>query len=296
MGAQTKPERVLLTGALGMLGRRVHEVLRARRDVVPTARSAAGAVRALDVADEAAVRAAVRDVRPSVIVNCAGYTAVDRAETEPDAAGRVNAAAPGTLAEEAARVGALLVHVSSDFVFDGKKREPYVETDPVNPLSAYAKSKEAGERLVRERAARHVIVRTQWLYGPDGKHFPGTILRLCREGRPLRVVDDQIGAPTYAPDVARAIGRILDAGLTGTIHVANKGQASWCGFARAILARAGESAPVTPITSAEFNAPAIRPAYSVLRNAVLEATIGDDMRPWEEALAAFIAPTATPAP
>jgi dTDP-4-dehydrorhamnose reductase len=280
----------MLVGALGMLGRRVHEVLRDRYDVVPTARgpAAVGEIRPLDVADEAAVRAAVRAARPEVVVNCAGYTAVDRAESEPEAAWAVNAVAPRVLAEEAAAAGALVVHVSSDFVFDGKKREPYVETDPVNPLSTYARSKEAGERFVREAAPRHVIVRTQWLYGPDGKHFPATMLRLCREGKPLRVVDDQVGAPTYAPDVAAAIDRILEAGLTGTIHAANRGQASWYELARAVLARAGEKAPVTPIKTAELRSAAVRPEYSVLRNAVLEGTIGDCMRPWQEALAAFI--------
>jgi len=289
------PRKVLLTGALGMLGRRVRERLAPDWDVVATAHSAAEGVRALDVGDEAAVRECVRGLRPGVVVNCAGYTAVDRAESEPDLAWRINATAPGTLAEACAEVGALVVHVSSDFVFDGTKRTPYVETDATNPLSSYARSKEAGERFVRERASRHVIVRTQWLYGPDGKHFPGTIRRLAREGKPLRVVDDQTGVPTYAPDVAAAIGRILETGLNGTIHVANRGQATWCEFARAVLARAGEGATVTPITTAEFPTPARRPAYSVLRNAVLEATIGDTMRPWEEALAAFLPSTSKPA-
>jgi dTDP-4-dehydrorhamnose reductase len=278
-----------------MLGRRVRERLAADWHVMATARSAAEGVRALDVGDEAAVRGSVRGLRPGVVVNCAGYTAVDRAESEPDLAWKINAAAPGTLAEACAEVGALLVHVSTDFVFDGTKGSPYVETDPTNPVSAYGRSKEGGERLVRERAHRHVIVRTQWLYGPDGKHFPGTIVRLAREGKPLRVVDDQTGAPTYAPDVAAAIARILEAGLTGTIHVANRGQATWCQFARAVLARAGERAPVTPITTAEFPTAARRPPYSVLRNAVLEATIGDTMRPWEDALAAFLPTTSHPA-
>jgi dTDP-4-dehydrorhamnose reductase len=288
MAAPTGRKRVVfLTGALGMLGRRVHEVLRESCDVIPTAHASQGDVRRLDVTEEIAVRGSIRGMRPDVIVNCAGYTAVDKAESEPDLAWKVNAAAPGILADAASEVGAVLLHVSSDFVFDGTKRTPYVEDDPVNPESAYAKSKEGGERLVREKAWKHVIVRTQWLYGEDGKHFPGTILRLRREGKPLRVVDDQIGAPTYARDVAQAIGRILDAGLTGTIHVANKGQASWYEFAKAVLEEAGEPAEVQPIRSSEFNAPAKRPAYSVLRNAVLEATIGDSMRSWREALAAF---------
>jgi dTDP-4-dehydrorhamnose reductase len=295
MGARTKPS-LLLVGALGMLGRRVHEVLRDRWDVTPTARAAdrMAGIFALDVTDDAAIQERILDSRPDVVVNCSGYTAVDRAESEPELAFRVNALAPKEMARATAKTGALLVHVSSDFVFDGTKREPYVETDATNPLSAYARSKEAGERFVREANPRHAIVRTQWLYGPDGKHFPGTILRLCREGKPLRVVDDQTGAPTYAPDVAAAIGRILDAGLTGTIHAANRGQATWCQFARAVLAAAGEHATVSPITTAEYPTPARRPRYSVLRNAVLEATIGDAMRPWEEALAAFMSQPARP--
>jgi dTDP-4-dehydrorhamnose reductase len=233
------------------------------------------------------VRAVVDETRPDLIVNCAGYTAVDRAEAEPELAWMVNAEAPGALADLARGGGAFLIHISSDFVFDGKKGDPYVEEDATSPCSAYARSKEAGERLIRERQNRHAIVRTQWLYGHDGRHFPATILRLCRQGKPLRVVHDQIGCPTYADDVARVLRLVAGARIEGTIHAANRGRASWWEFARAILARSGESAPVEPITSAEFGAPAIRPAFSVLRNAVLEATIGDVMRSWEDALAAF---------
>jgi dTDP-4-dehydrorhamnose reductase len=284
----TKPKS-LVTGALGMLGRRVHEVLRERYDVVATARHADGArgVRALDVTDDAAVRDAIAASKPDLIVNCAGYTAVDRAEDEPDLAWKVNAVAPGVMAEAAAASSAFFVHLSSDFVFDGRKLEPYVETDATNPESVYAKSKEGGERFVRERGGKWAIVRTQWLYGPDGRHFPATILRLFREGKPLAVVDDQIGAPSYAPDVARAIAAIVDARIEGIVHAANRGRTSWFGFAQAVLERAGERAPITPITSEQFKARARRPAFSVLRNAVLEATIGDPMRPWEDALAAF---------
>lgn len=272
-----------------MLGRRVHERFSDGYDVVATARKADSGrgVSALDVTDADAVRAAVRDLGPAVIVNCAGYTAVDRAESESDLAWSVNAAAPGTLAEAAARCGAFVVHVSSDFVFDGRKGDPYVESDPVHPESAYAKSKEGGERLVRERTGNHAIVRTQWLYGLDGKHFPATMLRLARQGKALRVVNDQIGAPTYAADVARVLRLIVGARMSGTIHAANRGRASWWEFARAVLSRAGEDAPIEPISTAEFAAPARRPPFSVLRNALLEATIGDVMPTWEDALAAF---------
>lgn len=280
-------KKVLLAGALGMLGRRVLEVLRDRYDVVATSRAEAPGVLPLDVTSAAQVRACVEAHRPAIVVNCAGYTAVDRAESESALAWRVNAEAPGILAEAAEVSGAVLLHVSSDFVFDGKKRTPYVETDVPNPESAYAKSKEGGERLVREKASRHVIVRTQWLYGEDGKHFPGAILRSLRAGKPLRVVSDQVGSPTYARDVAAAIGRILDAGLLGTIHAANRGEASWYEFATAVLDLAGEPARIEPITAKEYGAPAARPAYSVLRNALLEATIGHVMRPWRDALAAF---------
>ncbi len=282
-------DKALLLGARGMLGRRLREVLARRYRVIPTAHHAVDDVAALDVCDFAAVRAAVEESRPAVVVNAAAYTAVDRAETESDLAWRVNALAPGFASQAAHEVGAVIVHVSTDFVFDGNTSVPYVETDPVAPKSAYGRTKEAGERLVRERNPRHVIARTQWLYGPDGRHFAATMVRLAREGKPLRVVKDQTGAPTYAPDVAEQILRIMDAGLLGTIHVANRGQATWHAFAEAILKRAGLDVGVTPISTAEFGAPAVRPAFSVLRNAVLEATIGNLMRPWDEALDAFAA-------
>ncbi len=277
--------RILLVGSRGMLGRRLEESLRTRGELVTCART--GADIALDVTDRDAVLSAVISAKPSVIVNSTAWTAVDKAESETDAAFAVNSLAPGYLAEAADRLSAMLVHVSTDFVFDGTLGRAYVESDSVRPLSAYGRSKEEGERRVRSSCARHIIIRTQWLYGPDGKHFIATMLRLAREGKPLRVVCDQIGIPTCTVDVAESIGRLIDGGVAGTVHVASRGETSWHGFACEIMRLAGIPASVSPIATSEYPTPARRPAHSSLRNRVMEVTIGDRMPSWQDALAAY---------
>ena len=280
--------RVLVCGALGMLGQRLVEAFSADHEVTPTALTNEGGATALDIVDAAAVRAAVQACRPDWIVNAAAYTAVDRAEVEADAAFLVNAEGPASLAAAAAEAGCVLLHVGTDFVFDGRKADPYVEDDPVGPLGAYARSKAEGEERVRASGCEHVILRVSWLYGPDGGNFVRTIMDVARAGRPLRVVADQDGTPTFTRDAAEQAVRVLESGLRGVIHSSNVGVTTWHGLATEALRIAGLKVAIEPISTADWQTPAPRPANSALRNAVLERTIGNGMRPWQEALEDYV--------
>jgi dTDP-4-dehydrorhamnose reductase len=254
---------------------------------------------ALDLASPEQIRDKVREVAPHVIINAGAYTAVDRAESEMDRAMAINARAPGILAEEAARSGALLVHYSTDYVFDGLKSEPWIETDVTNPLNAYGASKLAGEDAIRKAGDRYLIFRTSWVYAAHGKNFLLTMLRLGRERDTLNVVDDQTGAPTTAIELARATRTILSGILTGRFgsasewteiyHMTCAGAVSWCGFARAIFVRGtnllnGRMPQVNPIKTSEFPTPAARPHNSVLSNDKLHSRFGVRLAPWESAL------------
>lgn len=276
-------KRVLVTGAAGILGRAlVRELSGAGFDVVPCAH------RDLDVANLADVRARVREVRPAAVVNSAAYTDVDGCEKEERLAFLVNGAGAKNVALAATESGALPVHVSTDFVFDGEKGSSYEESDATRPLSVYGRSKLMGEFLVREVAPRHVIVRTQWLFGVGGRNFVDSILKAAAERPELRVVDDQRGCPTYAPHLAHQIRRLVEEGGLGTYHAAGRGIVSWHEFARRIVSAARLSVPVVAISSSELSRPARRPANSALRNLHLDLTIGDAMRPFEEGLAAYL--------
>ncbi|HHX40769.1 MAG TPA: dTDP-4-dehydrorhamnose reductase, partial [Armatimonadetes bacterium] len=237
-----------------------------------------------------AVHALLEAVRLDAVVHCAAYTNVDGCERDPDQAYRVNALGTAAVAGACHAVGAALVAISTDFVFDGEKGRPYTEFDAPNPLSIYGASKLAGEELVRSLCPRHYIVRTQWLYGEHGKNFPLAILQRADAGEELRVVSDQVGVPTYTRDLSRAIARILEQPLYGTYHAANRGEVSWHGFAARLLEMAGlDHGIVRPISSDEWPSPTRRPAYSVLRPYVLELTgRAEVLRPWEEALAEFL--------
>jgi dTDP-4-dehydrorhamnose reductase len=255
----------------------------------------------VDITRREAVIEAVARERPDIVINAAAYTAVDRAEIETDAAWAGNCIGPLNLAAACEERAIPLVHLSTDYVFDGSKHGPYREDDAVRPLSAYGRSKEAGERAVRDLASRHVILRTAWLYSAHGQNFVKTMLRLA-EGRPvLRVVADQIGSPTSAADIAAAIAAVvrqIEAGSTawGTYHFAGAGAVSWHGFAEAILALAaqqdiaGRGPPprVEAITTAEYPTPARRPANSVLDCRRIGEAFGIVPRPWREALAEVI--------
>lgn len=283
--------RILLLGKNGQIGRTLHGMLDPAR-LVALGRSE------LDLADGAAIRRVLRQVEPAVIVNAAAYTAVDRAETEESVARALNATAPGILAEEASRLDALLVHYSTDYVFDGGQDQPYVEDDPPNPLNAYGRTKLAGERAIQAVHGRHLILRCSWVYAPYGHNFLLTILRLAAERDELRVVSDQVGAPTSALAIARATAGLIErsSSATGLYHLSAGGATSWYGFARAIL----EGRPdmraerVVPISSAEYPAPAPRPAYSVLSNEKLFRDFGLALPDWrtglEEVLQAMTKP------
>ena len=257
--------KVLVTGAEGQVGRLMCRLAPAGTEVAGRARAQ------LDVGDEAAVRQCVAHLRPDVIINAAAFTAVDRAESEAALAGRVNALGPGNLAVAAGEVGARLVHISTDFVFDGAASTPYLPGSPTNPLSVYGRTKLAGEESVqRILPGGSVVVRTAWVYAAEGRNFLHTMLRLMRERGAVRVVADQVGTPTAAGPLAAALWRIAASDLIGVHHWTDAGVASWYDFAVAIAEEAAAlglleaAVNVTPITTAEYPTPARRPAYSVL--------------------------------
>ena len=269
---------LLLTGRNGQVGSELQKIL---QPALATDHAA------LDLADADAIRRLVREVKPDLIVNAAAYTAVDRAESEPELAMQVNAVAPGVLAEEAKRRGALLIHYSTDYIFDGAKRSPYVEDDAPNPLGVYGRSKLEGETRTRASGCRHLIIRTAWVYG-RGSNFVRAILRQAEKGAPLRVVNDQLGAPTWAADIARVTAGLLTAQLEGTFHASAAGAASWYEVALEILRLAHLEAEVRPVSTAEYGAKAPRPRYSVLDNSKLRAAGIAPIDEWRARLAVHL--------
>lgn len=272
--------RLLVTGAAGMLGTDVVAAAAARHDVVALARAD------LDITDADAVRAVLRDTRPDAVINCAAYTNVDTAETDEDAATRINGDGAGHLAAAAAEVGAHIVHVSTDYVFPGDATTPYAESAPTGPIGAYGRSKLVGELAVENAApASHSIVRTAWVFGPHGKNFVDTMLRLGRERDELRVVDDQLGCPTYTGHLADALVTVAETRPNGILHVAGGGQCTWRDLAVATFAAAGMDVTVHPTTAADFGAPAPRPAYSVLGSTRSDAPT---LPSWQDGLHAHL--------
>ena len=273
--------RVLVTGAAGMLGSDVAAAAGAAgHDVVALGRAE------LDVADDASVARAFREHAPDAVVNCAAWTDVDGAEAAEAEATEINGAAAGRVARAAAAGGAHLVHVSSDYVFDGRAREPYTEGSPTRPLSAYGRSKLAGERAVAAGAPDAAVVRSSWLFGPHGGNFVATMLRLGATRDEVTVVDDQVGCPTYTGHLAPALVRVAEQRLPGVLHVAGAGACSWWDLARAAFARSGLDCEVRRGSTADLGRPAPRPAFSVLASTRPEAPA---LPPWEEGLAAYLA-------
>lgn len=297
---------ILLIGRGGQIGCDLKQLLPEIGNVIAPGRDA------LDLSVPSQIRSAIAGVRPQVIVNAAAYTAVDQAESDAATAHAINAEAPRVLAEEAKRLGALLVHYSTDYVFDGEKRSPYAEDDATHPLSVYGATKLEGEMAIRESGAAHLILRTSWVYAPRGRNFLRTVIRLATQREELRIVRDQTGAPTWSRELAgattRLLRQILDspgaawADVRGTYHMTAGGETNWAEFAEAILAQAAalpkEDAWLTVatsgkplmargvigITTAEYPTPARRPAYSVLSHARLASTFGLSLPDWREQL------------
>jgi dTDP-4-dehydrorhamnose reductase len=275
---------IVLGGVTGLLGVPLTQALRhAGHAVLPTTRAT------LDPFDREAVRAAVAEFAADWIINTVAYTAVDKAEDEPDEAARLNRVLPGNLARVCLETGAGLVHYSTDFVFDGKKTSPYLETDPVSPQSVYGKTKLAGERAILETGLeRYLILRTAWLFGPGKTNFVEKILGLAKTRDVLKVVHDQIGSPTSTLDLAANTTALLDAGGTGLFHLVNSGRASWCELASEAVSTAGINCEVLPITSADYPQKAKRPAYSVLDVGKFAQVVGYFPRPWVQALREYV--------
>ena len=285
-------ELAWLVGKNGMLGREVEEILSARGMAL------VGTGRELDITDAAVVDAFAGKHCPTWIVNCAAYTNVDGAEDEPDAAGAVNATGPRNLARAARAAGAMLLHISTDYVFDGRKQDGYDPGDPVSPLGVYGRTKAEGEAAIAAETDAYVIIRTAWLYGRHGKNFVSTMLRLLKERGSVRVVDDQRGSPTYAKDLAAAIRAVIESPhmreTSGIYHYTNEGATTWFEFAQEI-ARLGterglvtDSVKVEAVSSAEWGAKAPRPMCSLLDLSKTRRVFGIAPPPWRESLARYL--------
>lgn len=273
--------RILVTGREGQVARGL-AALAGDHELVFAARPE------FDLADFASIDACVDRARPDLVVSAAAYTAVDRAEDEPELALRLNGEAPGVLARAAARIGAKIIHLSTDYVFGGDGDRAWRETDPIAPVNAYGRSKAAGEAEVAGSGADHVILRTSWVYSPHGTNFVRTMLRLAGERDSIRVVSDQVGSPTSAADIAGGIAAVIARWRPGTFHLAGEGEASWARFAQAIFAESaavgGPAAEVVPIATSDYPTPARRPANSRLDCGRFAEAFGWRPPPWREAL------------
>lgn len=274
--------RVLIFGNAGQLGRDLTKVFAA--DAHVTGYDLPG----VSIADPDAVRACIVRDKPTIVINAAAYTNVEGAEHQEAEAFAINEGGARVVAEATRAAGLPLVHISTDFVYDGRKRSPYETTDPPNPLGVYGRSKLAGDVAVRAANPRHFILRTAWLYGPGGNNFVEKIIAAAKKNPPLKVVSDEIGSPTHTWDLAEAARSIATTHAYGLYHAVNAGHVSRDKFAKRILELAGISTPVHPCASGEFPVKAARPAYSVLSTATLEAACGYRFRPWEDALKHYI--------
>ncbi len=273
--------RIVITGAAGMLGRdATHAARAANHEVVPLAHED------LDLLDRRRVRRTLDSERPHAVINCAAWTDVDAAESDEATATTINGDAAGFLARAASEVGAAIVHPSTDYVFDGSAGRPYVESDPTSPVNAYGRSKLAGEHAVAAENRRHFVVRTSWLFGPHGPNFVETMLGLAGDGRPVLVVRDQVGCPTYTGHLAEALVRLLDGESYGLHHIAGQGECSWYEFANEIFSQAGVETRALSCSTDEFPRPARRPAHAVLRT---ERDYGLELPHWKEGLASYLA-------
>lgn len=282
---------IMITGASGQLGRALYQLLADRKEYQVYRTDALEGLDAdievLDITQEEAVNRYIDRVSPDIIINCAALTAVDLCETEQDKAYRINALGPKHLAAAAKRSGAKLVHISTDYVFDGRADKPYTEDSSTNPISVYGKTKQAGDEFVREYCSRYFILRTAWVYG-EGKNFVKTMLRLAENNNKIKVVDDQFGTPTSAMELARAIMFLMETDSYGTYHATCEGSTNWYEFAVTIFKEAGKPVEVEPISSTEYKAAAARPMYSILDNKALRERHGYYMKDWKEAFLEYM--------
>ncbi|MEM7579302.1 MAG: dTDP-4-dehydrorhamnose reductase [Mastigocoleus sp.] len=289
---------VLLIGSTGQIGTELQLTLSSKFVVYPVTRSI------VNLTELNTLRRIIRDVKPYIIINAAAYTAVDKAESQPELAHTINAKAPEAIAQEANKLGAFFIHISTDYVFDGKASRPYRETDPTCPINIYGKTKLAGEEAIHEFCPNHLILRTAWVYGTFGKsNFVKTMLRLGTQQEQIRVVADQTGTPTWSRDIAVTITQLAEKisqsngekSIVGTYHFTNGGVATWYDFAVAIFdytSRLGKSLKVekvTPITTAEYPTPALRPNYSVLDCAKIYQILGTHPTHWQQSLKEMLA-------
>jgi len=286
--------KILITGAAGMLGTQVVcDLQRGYTELGTIPQSFVGAqllladLAELDITDKASCEKYMAENRPDVVINCAAYTNVDGCESHQEDAFKVNAIGARNLAIACENIGAKLVHVSTDYVFKGDEPTPRREYDITNPISVYGKTKNVGEEFVRRYCTKSFIVRTAWLYGYFGKNFVKTMVRLCNERGGASVVNDQHGNPTNAADLSHHLLKIADSEEYGTYHCTGNGECTWYEFAREIARLAGFEGVMKPCTSDEFPTPTKRPAYSSLDNMMLRVTVGDEMRHWKDALAAY---------
>lgn len=278
-------KKILLTGVTGQVGQELQKTLISLGEIISLTRQD------LDLTKPELIRSAIDKIQPEIIVNAAAYTAVDKAENEPTLATAINGVAPTILAESAQKLGATLVHISTDYVFNGQNYTPYTEEDAPYTLGVYGKSKLMGEEGVRNNCDRHLILRTAWVYGSLGHgNFVKTMLRLGAEREELRIVADQIGSPTWSYDIATTITQLLANSALGTYHFTNSGVASWYDFAVAIFSEANQLGfplkikQIIPITTAEYPTPAQRPAYSVLSKVKVSQKLGFSPPHWRESL------------
>ncbi len=275
--------RLLITGGLGLLGKEIARVFDGSAGIRTTDRDE------WDVTDPAACRREVDGFRPDVVIHCAAWTAVDRAESEAEAARLLNVEGTRNVARACRERGVLMVTFGTDYIFDGASPRPYREDDPANPLSVYGKTKWEAEQALREEGGDHLLVRTQWLFGPAGRNFIGTVLEKARRGETLRVASDQVGCPTLSGDLAGAVRKLLEAGARGTVHFSSEGETSWFGLARHVLGRCGlPAALLSPARTRDLPYPAPRPAYGVLSKERYRALTGSSPRPWEEAVGEYL--------
>lgn len=296
----SKKINILITGANGQLGRELQDCLSLSPEIAPLifADFFATDQQELDICDNAAIDSFISQNQVDVIVNCAAFTAVDKAEEAPAQSDKVNRVATGNLARAAKERGALLIHLSTDYVFDGKGPTPYTEEDIPNPTGVYGKTKYAGEREILDSGAKYIIIRTSWLYSIYGNNFVKTILDLSTSRDKLNVVFDQIGTPTYAPDLAKVIVSFISlyiqnyrdeetVDLTGVYHFSNEGVCSWYDFAVEIVKLSCSNCIVTPVTSDLFPTKAQRPPYSVMNKAKITSTLSLKIPHWRESLNVF---------